>query len=223
LTYPALDSIYDSCSLIAAYQPTFHWTTAGTTTDTFSKYSLLYSIYPTDFSKPVAKGSIPGTGNSWTPASGTWKKVLTSSYNSGSIRDIYWRVVGTNSNKTTVPSEVSRFQIGAAQAVTINAPLDQAVLPAGVPPTFDFSSACNVKFTLEVSSVSGFGDPKKIKGFKFAAKDPNIETSLQKTLADSQWAAVKKLVGIGTGYFRIKAWDILKRQAVSEERSFTIE
>jgi len=219
LTYPALDSIYDSCTLIATHQPTFQWTTTGT----FSKYSLLYSIYSTDFSKPVGKGSIPGTGNSWTTPSGTWKKVLTSSYNSGSIQDIYWRVVGTKSDKTTVQSEVSRFQIGTAQAVTINSPLDQAVLSAGTLPAFDFNSECNVKFTLEFSTVSGFGDPSKIKGFKFTAKDPNIETSLQKPLTASQWTGVKKLVGTGTGYFRIKAWDILKREAVSEERSFTIQ
>lgn len=34
---------------------------------------------------------------------------------------------------------------------------------------------------------------------------------------------VKKLVGTGTGYFRIKAWDGLKRETASEVRAFTVQ
>ncbi len=35
--------------------------------------------------------------------------------------------------------------------------------------------------------------------------------------------SVKKLLGTGTGYFRIKAWDGLKRETVSEVRSFAVQ
>jgi len=34
---------------------------------------------------------------------------------------------------------------------------------------------------------------------------------------------VKKLVGAGTGYFRIKAWDGLSRESVSEVKGFTVQ
>lgn len=54
--------------------------------------------------------------------------------------------------------------------------------------------------------------------------DPNIKMTLQKKLAIDQWNAVKKLVGVGgTGYFRIKTWDGIKRETTSEVRSFTIQ
>ena len=39
----------------------------------------------------------------------------------------------------------------------------------------------------------------------------------------SQWTTVKKLVKRKTGYFRIREWDELRRETVSEVRSFTIE
>ncbi len=53
--------------------------------------------------------------------------------------------------------------------------------------------------------------------------DPYVETALHKTLTSSQWSSVKKLVGTGMGYFRIRAWDPLTRETISEVRSFTIE
>jgi len=37
------------------------------------------------------------------------------------------------------------------------------------------------------------------------------------------WTAVKKLIGTGQGYFRIKAWDGIKREEISELRSFMIQ
>ena len=54
-------------------------------------------------------------------------------------------------------------------------------------------------------------------------KDPNVESTLQKTLTSGKWNGIKNLVGDGTGYFRARAWDGLKRETVSEVRSFTID
>jgi hypothetical protein len=62
-----------------------------------------------------------------------------------------------------------------------------------------------------------------MKGFNYSTKDQNIQTSLQKRLTAAQWNAVKKLVGSGTGYYRIRAQDGIKRETVSEVRSFTIQ
>jgi hypothetical protein len=57
----------------------------------------------------------------------------------------------------------------------------------------------------------------------YTVKDPNVETTLQKTLSTAQWNAVKKLIRTGTGYFRIKAWDGINRYTISETRSFSIQ
>jgi len=170
----------------------------------------------------VAKASIKGTETHWAPSAGIWKKILTSSYNNGSIRDIYWKLIGTKADKSTEQSEARSFQVGIPQAVTINVPSSGTMLPSGTPPTFDFAANCNTKFRLEFSSLEDFSDSKMMKGFNYSTKDPNAETTLQKALSSSQWTSVKKLMGTGTGYFRIKAWDGLKRDSVSEVRAFTV-
>jgi hypothetical protein len=62
-----------------------------------------------------------------------------------------------------------------------------------------------------------------MKAFSITIKDPNIEQVIRRTLTSSQWNAVKKLVGAATGYFRIRAWDSIKRETVSDERSFIVQ
>jgi surface antigen len=219
ITSPANDIVFNSCSLIINYQPTFSWTANGT----FKKFTILFSTSPTDFTAPIARKSIPGASNSWTPPIGLWKKIMKLSYNNGGIRDIYWKVIGKRSDRTTAESEVRSFHICPSGAVTINSPSEGELISSNVPPTFNFNSNCNVKFRLEFSPVSDFSDPTKIKGFVFTTNDPNVETVIQKTLTPGQWRAVKKLVGRGTGYFRIKTWDGIKRETVSEVRSFSIQ
>jgi hypothetical protein len=148
---------------------------------------------------------------------------MKASNNNGSIRPVYWKVVGTKADKTITESEVRSFSIGPSQLATINAPLEAAVLDPAILPTFDFDTNCNTKFTLQISSLSDFSVSTKVKGFNFTVSNPNLVTSLQKTLSSSQWNGVKKLIGAGTGYFRIKAWDGISRATVSEVRSFTIQ
>lgn len=219
LQSPANGAVFDSCSLITNYQPSFKWTA----TVAFTKYRILFSISPTDFTAAIVSANVRSTQDGWIPPIGSWKKIMTASYNNGSIRDIYWKLIGTTSDKTTAESDVSNFQIGTPQAVTINAPDNGAVLSSATLPTFDFGANCNVKFKLEISSLSDFSDSTKIKGFNYSTKDPNAETALHKTLTASQWSSVKKLVGTGIGYFRIKAWDGLNRESVSEVRGFTVQ
>jgi hypothetical protein len=148
---------------------------------------------------------------------------MTQSYNSGNTRDIYWKVIGTTSSRTTVESEVRNFQVGTAQTVTIQFPGDGDVLSSGTPPTFIFDTNCNTKFRLEFSSLNDFSDTTKIKGFAYTVRDTNTLTTLQKTLTPGQWNAVKKLISSGTGFFRIKAWDGISRETKSEVRAFTIQ
>jgi hypothetical protein len=122
-----------------------------------------------------------------------------------------------------VESEVRSFRIGDRKEVMIDAPANGATLPSGTLPTFNFSSSCNVKFRLEFSPMETFSVPTKIEAYIFTTANPNVETSLQKTLTKLQWNAVRTLVGKKTGYFRIKAHDGINRETISEVRSFTIQ
>jgi hypothetical protein len=152
-----------------------------------------------------------------------WKKLMTTSSNKGVIRDICWKVTGTTSDRWPVESEVWRVRVGDPQPVTINSPANDVVLSSTVPPTFDWQTNGNVKFRLEISSLPDFSNPTKTKSLNYTTRDPNVETSLKKPLPLFHWNAVKKMVGQGTGYFRIKAWDGINREMVLETRSFTIQ
>jgi hypothetical protein len=222
LQSPPNGEIFNSCSLTTSYQPTFSWTTTGT----YTGFKILFSTSPTDFTTTgikVTVGSAKGTSSSWKPSSFNWKTIMKSSNNNGSSRPIYWKVVGTKADRTTVQSEVRSFSIGALQTVNINAPLNNAILDPAILPTFDLDTNCSAKFKLEISSLSDFSVSTKIKAFSFTVSNPNLIPSLQKTLSSFQWNGVKKLIGTGAGYFRIKAWDGISRRTVSEVRSFTIQ
>ena len=219
LQSPPDGEIFNSCSLTTSHQPTFTWTPNGT----FTKITILFSPSPTDFTAPIAKASIQPTNNSWIPSVGIWKKIMVSSNNNGSIRDIYWKVVGTMKDKTLWESGVMNISIDNPIPPQIQSPGDGDKLPPGTPPTFIFSTNCNSKFELDISSVSDFSDPKKIKKITYKIKDPNLTPGVQKTLSSSQWKAINKLIGTATGYFRVRAWDVLNRETISEIKSFTIQ
>ena len=221
LQLPSSAGTFAACTLISTYQPTFSWSAIGT----FTNYSILFSTSEMDFSTRgilIAKANVRGAGNSWTPAIGLWKKIMTLSNNNGTIREVYWKVIGTMPDRTTVESEVRSLSIENPQPVTINAPQENIPLPSDVPPTFEFKSNCNVKFRLEFSPSNDSWEPKTVKGFTITTRDPNLSDGIVRTLTQGQWNAVRKLVGIG-GYFRIKAWDAIKRETVSEVRPFTIQ
>jgi hypothetical protein len=182
----------------------------------------MFSTSQTDFTTPIVKANISSTGNSWTPSAWLWKKLLTSSHNAGTPRDIYWKVIGNKSNGTKVESETRSLRIGDRQEVTINSP-PEGPLPGATSPAFAFNTNCNVKFKLEISSLGDFSDPMKIKAFNYTTRDPNVEMTLTKTLSTFQWNSVKKLIGTAIAYFRIKTWDGINRATTSEVRSFTIQ
>ena len=220
LQSPIHDALFNSYSLISTYQPKFSWSQIGD----FTAFSILFSTSNTDFSTRgtlITRANIRGTASSWTPSIGLWKKIMTLSNNNGSIRDIYWKIAGKSRDKIVFDSEVRSFHIEDPQAVTINSPQDGASFSA--PPDFEFSSNGNIKFKLEVSSQSGFEDPRKIRKFTFTTKNPNVEQVIHRNLTSSQWNSVKNLIGTTTGYFRIRVLDGINRETVSEARSFTIQ
>jgi hypothetical protein len=217
---PSDGATFSSSTLFNKHQPSFSWTPTGI----FKKYTILFSTLPTDFTTPgvsVTKTSIPVSKTSHSPAITKWKKIMGASYNKGNARDIYWKIAGESQDGVVHNTEARRFRIEASQAVAISAPQSGATISA--PPTFEFNSNGNSKFKLEISSQPGFDDPNEIKKFTFTAKDPNTEQVVLRTLTSSQWTAVRNLVGTATAYFRIRAWDAIKRETVSEVRSFTVQ
>jgi hypothetical protein len=219
---PANGTIFSGCSLINKYQPSFQWRF----TETFKSFTIYFSTSPTDFTTKgilIKKANIKGTKFSYTPSSGVWKKIFTVAYHGGGdIPWTYWKVVGTRTNKSTASSVVWHFTVDAPYPPEITYPAEGAALSASTPPGFNCLSNCNVKFRLEISSDENFSDPKKIKAFTYSVKDPNDYFWSGKALSSGQWKSVQKLIGTGTGYFRIKGWDVIKRETHSETRSFTI-
>jgi hypothetical protein len=210
--------ICQACSLIKSALPQFSWEAS----EPFSKYTFLFSAPSTGVETPFVKKTVKGSSTAWVPSAGIWKKIMKSSHNNGSPQTIYWKIVGIKKDKITVTSEVRNLRVEIPQVVTIQSPAEGASLAALNPPEFVFDTNCNVKFQLDISSLDDFSSTSLMKSFKYKTKDPNAETTIQKTLSSSQWSSVIKLVGNGTGYFRVRAWDKLNRESVSEMRLFTI-
>jgi hypothetical protein len=221
LQSPIGGSIFESCSLTSAIQPQFQWAANRS----LGKYTILISTSPTDFTTTrvvIHKASVSGATHTWKPSSFVWKRILQSSYNLGAIRDIYWKVVGTKPDGTFTETEVRSFRIGTPQPVSIHTPMEGETFLSSVPPTLDFDSNCNKKFTLEFSPSSDFSDRQKIRSVTFMIMNSNSQTTLQKTLSSFQWKGITKLLGAG-GYLRIKAWDGINRGTISEVRGFRIQ
>jgi hypothetical protein len=221
LQFPSNEAAFNCCSLVVNCQPSFGWASNWA----FPQYTIPLSTSPTDFTTQgvLITNVAVGKNQNWTPPTTLWKDILMSSHNKGNIRDIYWKVIGTKADRKRVETEVRSFGIENPQKVTIVAPSNNATLPSGVLPTFEFNSNCNTKFTLEISPLSDFSVPIKIKSFIFTIKDPNVEAVVKRALTSVQWTSVKQLVGKEKGYFRLKAWDSINRETVSDIRSFIIQ
>jgi hypothetical protein len=218
---PSGHSIFDSCSLTSAFQPQFQWSANAP----LKKYTVLISTSPTDFMTGrtvLAKGSVSGTSNTWKPSFFVWKKILQASYNAGAIRDVYWKVAGTKPDGTLTETEVRSFRIEASQPVSIHTPIEGEIFFSSVAPTVGFDAYCNKKFTLEFSPLGDFSDPLKIRSVPITVTNTNSQTPVQKTLPSFQWKGITKSLGAG-GYLRIKAWDGMNRETISEVRTFRIQ
>ena len=108
-----------------------------------------------------------------------------------------------------------------AFAPVVLSPENGAALPGATPPIFAIQTNFNVKFSLDISTTSGFL-AGQTKSFTFTTPNPNVQTELLKTLSKSQWTSVKTLIGLGTGWFRVRGSDGIKRESDSTPESFTI-
>jgi hypothetical protein len=183
-----------------------------------------FASYEIQFSSDYRFKSIPVKVKALTISTAittaVWKTILSIPGKSGGV--VYWRVVGTRSDKSIATGEITFIIVIPPQAVEINTPLDGANIQGGTPPTFNFNSNSNIKFRLEFSPINDFSDSKKVIGFAYTIANPVIQPIMNWTLSRTQWVSVRKLMGAG-GYFRIKAWDTINRETVTGPRSFTIE
>jgi hypothetical protein len=223
---PANGFSFGGDSFVNKYQPTFQWIAV----EPFKSFTILFSTSDTNFSSKeflITQGSASGTSSSWTPSIATWEKLMTVSYNGGGvIQPIYWKVVGTEANKSTTETPVRYFQTSPALPPAILSPAYGATLSAATPPVFVFYTNYNIKFRLEISPDQNFADPKQILAYSYTVTNPVVTPILQETLSSSQWTAVKNLVGIGladTGFLRIKAWDGINGENDSLTQSFKIQ
>jgi uncharacterized protein (DUF362 family) len=218
LESPPSDSVFGSGFLIKTYPPSFQFATTGN----FLKFKILFSLDPLDFTDPVARANMASSSNQWTPSIRLWKRIMGLSDNHGSVRSIYWRILGIKSDRTVVESEARSIQIDDPLAPSVLSPVDGDVLSSTVPPTISFRCNSNITFQLQFSSSSDIGNPFKIGRISPTGRDPNTVTDIQRPLTPFQWAAVKKRVGEGTGYLRIKASDGINRETLSEVIGFTL-
>jgi hypothetical protein len=214
LISPSEGEIFGACSMIASYQPSFNWAS----NETFTSYNIRFSISPTDFKTDkilILSAQVLGSKYKWRPDILSWLKIMKKSYNGDNVRDIYWKVIGKRLDGAKIESAVWSFQAGPAQQVTLISPTDGTPLDSGIAPAFSFNANCNVQFVLEFSPLVDFSDPQQIVGFLSSRKDPNDKPVKNQTLAWDQWTAVKKKLG-AAGYFRVRAWDAVNRETVSE-------
>ena len=218
LLSPNDGEIFGPCSMIASYQPTFNWAS----TETFGSYNIRVSISSTDFKTDenlLLSAQVSGTKFKWRPDITSWLKIMKKSYNRGSVRDIYWKVIGKRLDGTKIESRVWRFQVEPAQPVSMIDPPD--ALDSGIAPALSFNANCNVNFMLEFSPLADFSDPEQMMGFPSSVKDPIDNPVMENTLTWDQWTVVKKRLG-AQGYFRVRAWDTINRETLSEIGSIQI-
>jgi len=189
----------------------------------FEKYEILFAVSSGDFGSPIVEENIPGGRNGWTPSARLWRNIMASSWNNGAPREIYWKVIGTRSDRTRIESQVRSIRAGDPEPVILHRPLDGATFSTGESPIFEFDTNCNITLVLEFSPLADFSDPGKIRGFSFPGKQTRTPGFVHGTLTVVQWGQVMELIGDGTGYFRVKASDRLGRETFSEVRSFLIQ
>ena len=223
LLYPSDNQEFSACSYYDP--PTFQWGTGGS----FKKIEVQFSLSQNDFStRPIIKVMGKPGVNSLLMKSSTWKKVLLFPGKEGGT--VYWRVIGTKTDKTEVESDVFFLRIGAPEAVG-NFQISHASKTTLLPPSLSLENNCNKKFKVWFYNDPDFyTDPKK-KGVKKKALSFNIlnpndnEGIFLRELTSGQWTSIKKLVSNLTGstiYWHVESWDLVNRYNRTQRMNFVL-
>ena len=197
----------------------FQWESSGV----FTSINLLFSL-TADFSNIPLKVRGNPNLNQVILRSDTWKKVLLLPGADGG--GIYWTVIGTKKNKTTVKSDVFFFDVGGAEPVA-NPEMSHTSKTTLPPPALSWENQCNTKFKAWFGNGADFqkGGVKKV-ALSFKVIDPNGNQGIfSKELTSGQWSSIRKLGGDVTGavlYWYVESWDALGRQKKTDVMTFVL-
>lgn len=204
---PSNEQAFTGCSYYDL--PTFSWYAF----ETFKTFEIQFSS-DQGFASLV-KVKCAGTLTEIQMKASTWKKIMLLPGGGGGA--VYWRVIGTKADKTTLTSDVRMIWIGSTQPVGSPeiSPTQKSSLP-----TLSWENKCNKKFKVWFANDIQFS---KKKSFSFNLK--TLSETFSKDLTSSQWNSIRKIVGDATGatiYWYVESWDGLRRYAKTDVMSFVL-
>jgi hypothetical protein len=219
LLSPPEETAFTACSLYVL--PTFAWEADGTFTDYEIQFSKTGSFDLMAASKRTTSTSILIDDAQWKKvivANGSMAAGANEPATSGG--PMFWRVVGTRSDKVAVISNTFFFLIAPAPAVGGPVIIDTG---KSLLPTLSWDNNCGIKFIVWFGNNPFFTRKTSVT---FNIKDPNENGGVfTKTLTSSQWTAVQNVTGRVTGstvYWYVESRDGANRRAVTQPNSFFV-
>jgi hypothetical protein len=209
LLFPSDGLDFSACSYFDP--PVFQWQTNGI----FKSIEIQFSK-DNFISAPLKLKGKPSINQVASKTS--WKKIFLLPGLSGGT--VFWRVVGTNFDKSTVPSNISTFIIEEPQAIG-NPKLSQTTVDS--PLTISWENACNSKFKVWFGTDEAFS---KKKSLSVSVPNPGAaNTSFHKEVPAGTLRALLKLLGSGgsTLYWYVESWDPLKRHSATTLTPFNLQ
>lgn len=154
--------------------------------------------------------------------SSLWKKaLLLPGMDGGSV---YWRVIGTRSDKTKIYSNTFSIKIKEPEPV---ANPEITLTSLNSLPILTWENRCNTNFKVWFGNNADFADPiTKKKALSFRLINPSDNGGmLNKELTSSQRDSIGKLIEDEFSpilYWYVESWDVLKRYAQAEVLTFEI-
>ena len=213
LVSPLDGTLYTGCSLYSL--PTFTWTGNGS----FTGYEIQFSKTES-FDKIAASDKTSST--SAAVDSTLWTKVLTAPNSTSTVSStpvsyggpVFWRVIGTLADKTTVISNTLSIFIDRPQPV---GNLMITNTSASSIPVLSWDNQCNIRFRVWFGNNPNFS---RTASATFNIKNPNDNGgAFTDTLTSGQWSSVRQLVQKVTGapiYWYVESWDGAKRHVISQ-------
>jgi len=179
--------------------PVFRWETSAS----FKTIEVQFSV--NDFAKILVKLRVKPELGAAAVKPSTWRKILLLHRLRGGI--LQWKVVGTNADKSRIPSGVFSLELEEPEPAG-NAAIE--IPEAGAAPQISWETRCNQKFKVWFGSDRSFTRKKAISA---AVKNPLIETRKRISLKASTWAAIGKLAGAGDAgvCWCVESLDTLRR------------
>ena len=127
---------------------------------------------------------------------------------------MFWRVVGTRSDKTSVISDTLSVFIDPVQAV--GNPMITDTSKSSIP-SLSWENNCNIKFKVWFGNNPYFTHKTTVT---FNIKDPDDNGGvITKPLTSTQWTAVQSVTGRITGstvYWYVESWDEENRETITQ-------